>query len=100
MLGLPGPACDTPPFRAPLSLNANKIEASWSTVYYEYDRQNFVLTVGKSVVLDYSATNVSTGSRTNKEFVNFMKPERGSIEEARLDKVLVPYHKVLVPYDM
>ena len=22
----------------------------------------------------------------------------GSIEEARLDKVLVPYHKVLVPY--
>ena len=24
----------------------------------------------------------------------------GSIEEARLDKVLVPYHKVLVPYDM
>ena len=42
------------PYRQPLSLNVPNIQTTWSTVYYEYDRQNFVLTVGKSVVLDYS----------------------------------------------
>ncbi|KAL5257739.1 hypothetical protein ACHWQZ_G012604 [Mnemiopsis leidyi] len=40
-------------FGQPLSLNTASIQASWSTVYYEYDRQNFVMTVGKSVVLDH-----------------------------------------------
>ncbi|XP_063673879.1 voltage-dependent calcium channel subunit alpha-2/delta-2-like isoform X1 [Bolinopsis microptera] len=40
-------------FGQPLSLNTANIQATWSTVYYEYDRQNFVMTVGKSVVLDH-----------------------------------------------